>query len=207
MTLSKIIRYALVAVIAVSFTSGCAKDDTHWGQKIEVGKKWWKKEGQSWDRKTNIFMAIGYSNPDLTEKHDLRKSADLDARSQVASFMQSLVKNYLEEVRSNNFSISESVVEASAKETILGSVIVERKYIKKRKHPQYLSLIKVDLGYFFSRIYNEQRRDLAARIKRDNKRLDTEDLDRMIEEKTEAAVKKLKAIEEPAVEKSIGGET
>jgi len=198
----KILKVIAIIFFLVPIMCSCAKEDTHWGQKLDV-KKWWKKEGQSWDRKTNVFMAIGYSNPDWTDKYDMRKSADLDARSQVASFMQSLVKNYMQEIRSKNYAISEGVVEASSKETVLGSIITDRHYMKKGKQKQYLSLIKVDLNYFFGRIYDKYRSDMDAQIRKNNKKLSSEELDQLISEKTEAAIADLKKVEEPAVEKAI----
>ena len=80
MTLSRITKLLLVVLVLFPLVTNCAKDETHWGQKLDPDKKWWKKEGQSWNRKTNIFMTIGYSNPDWTDKYDMRKSADLNAR-------------------------------------------------------------------------------------------------------------------------------
>ena len=197
-----IFRFVMLLVFVIPLFSGCAKEDTHWGQNLDV-KKWWKKEGQSWDRKNNVFMTIGYSNPDWTEKFDMRKSADLDARSQVASFMDSLVKNYMEEVRSHNYAISESAVKASANETILGSVIVDRHYVKKKKQRQYLSLIKVDLNYFFRQIYDRYQSNVASQIRRAHKELTPEEIDTLIKEKTDAALANLKQMEEPVVEKTV----
>jgi len=173
-------RKILPVIILIAFISGCAKDE-HWGQKLDVKGKWWKKEGQSWEPKDKIFMAIGYSNPDWKEKFDARKSADLNARSEVASFMQSLVKNYMKEVRSRHYAISQSTVENSSKETLLGAVIVARHYKKK----QYQSLIKVDLNYFFEQIY------------------ETGDVDARIKAKTEEAIVKMKEMENSIVEKTI----
>jgi hypothetical protein len=192
----------MMVVIVLPLIIGCAKKDTHWGQNLDV-KKWWKKEGQSWDRKTNVFMTIGYSNPDWTEKTDMRKSADLDARSQVASFMQSLVKNYMEEIRSHSYAISESAVKSSANETVLGSVIADRHYVKKKKQRQYLSLIKVDLNYFFRQIYDKYQSDVAGQIRRAHKELSSEEIDALIKAKTDAALSDLKQMEEPAVEKTV----
>lgn len=196
---SRVFAVIVVALFAAPLIFGCAKKDEHWGQKLDIDKKWWKKEGQSWNRKTNIFMTIGYSNPDWKDKYDMRKSADLDARSQVASFMASLVKNYMEEIRSRNFTISETVVQASAEETVLGSVIVARKYKKKR----YMSLIKVDTGYFFAQVYKGYRSDMEAKIKREHRGLSKEKLDEMIQDKVDSSLANLKALEEPAVEKSL----
>lgn len=196
---SYFIPIILIAAISFALAPGCAKDDTHWGQKLDVKKKWWKKEGQSWDRESNVFMAVGYSNPNWKDKYDMRKSADLDARSQVASFMASLVKNYMEEIRSRNFSISESTVEASANETVLGSVIVARKYKAKR----YMSLVKVDTGYFFAQIYKKYRSDMEAKIRRGNPRADPGELDSLIQAKVDSSLAKVKELEAPAVEKSL----
>ena len=199
---SKLFRLILVAfAISLAYGFGCAKDDTHWGQNFDIDSKWWKQEGQSWDRNSNIFMTIGYSNPDWKNKDDARKSADMDARSQVASFMNSLVKNYMQEVRSKSFSLSESIVEASARETVTGSVIVARRYEKGRK--QYLSLIKVDLTDFFARIFENQRSLIADRMKRDEKAARDADLDARIQERIDSAKAQLTAAEAPAVEKSI----
>jgi len=201
MTRSRIFAVILVAFFAVPLVFGCAKKDDHWGQKLDIEKSWWKKkyEGQSWNRTTNVFMTIGYSNPSWTDKYDKRKSADLDARAQVASFMASLVKNYAEEIRSHNFSISESVIQASAEETVLGSVIVARKYKRKR----YMSLVKVDLGYFFAQVYKKYRGDMEAKIKRSHRGASQAKLDELIQEKVDSSMEKLKALEGPAVEKSI----
>jgi len=203
MSLSRISKLAILILIAVPIMAGCAKDETHWGQKLDPDGKWWKKEGQSWDRKSNIFMTIGYSNPDWTDKYDLRKSADLDARSQVASFMNSLVRNYTEEIRSRNYSISESLVEGSAKETITGSVIVSRHYSKGGKYKGYRSLIKVDLTNFFAMIDQEHADQMADRLRKKMKRLDSEELDELIKERTDEAMKVLKESEDPAVEKTL----
>ena len=199
----RISKLLLVALVFVPLVAGCAKDKDHWGQDLNPDKKWWKKEGQSWNRKTNIFMSVGYSNPDWTDKYDMRKSADLDARSQVASFMQSLVKNYMEEIRSRNFSISESIVEGSAKETITGSVIVARHYKKRGKYKGYKSLIKVDLTNFFRKIDQEYSDMMAKRIRRRNRRLSSAKLDELIKEKTDEGLAALKESEDPAVEKTL----
>lgn len=200
MNRKKIVGLFFIVVFAVSLVVGCAQKKDIWGQRFDINKKWWKKEGQSWNRENNVFMTVGYSNPDWVEEYDLRRSADLNARSQVASFMRSLVKNYMEEVRGRRFAISESVVKASSKETIVGSVIVARHYIKKRKHKEYRSLIKVDLNYFFDQIYDQYREDTARRIRRRNASLDTEELNRLIESEVEAAMLELKTAEKPAVE-------
>lgn len=203
MSCRSISKLVILALVIVPLFASCAKEDTHWGQKLDPDKKWWKKEGQSWDRKTNIFMAVGYSNPDWKDKYDMRKSADLDARSQAASFMQSLVKNYMEEIRSRNFSISETIVEASAKETITGSVIVARYYKKGGKYKGYKSLIKVDLTNFFRRIDQEYSDEMAGRIRKKNRKLDSAKLDELIKEKTDEGLAALKESEGPAVEKSL----
>lgn len=195
MNLKKIVSLAVVVLVAASAFFGCAKDDSHWGQKLEIDKKWWKVEGQSWDRKNNVFMAVGYSNPNWSDKYDQRKSADLDARSQAASFMNSLVKNYMQETRSHNYSLSESYVESSANESVLGSVVVARKYWKKKYH----SLIKVDLGYFFSKIYKKYAADMESKIKRSSRHASDEE----INSKIAASLDDLKALEVPAIEKSI----
>jgi len=203
MNLSRISRLLLVVLVLLPLVTSCAKDETHWGQRLDPDGKWWKKEGQSWDRKTNIFMTIGYSNPDWTDKYDLRKSSDLDARSQVASFMNSLVQNYMEEIRSRNYSISESLVEGSAKETITGSVIVSRHYSKGGKYKGYRSLIKVDLTDFFAKIDQEYADEMAGRLRKKMRRLKGDELDELIEERTEEAMNVLKESEEPAVEKTL----
>lgn len=196
----KLIHIVIIALIALPLMLSCSqKSDKHWGQKLEIDKKWWKVEGQSWNRETNVFMTTGYSNPNWTDKYDMRKSADLDARAQVASFMNSLVKNYSEEVRSHNFSISESVIEASAEEAVLGSVIVARKYRKKR----YMSLIKVDLGYFFSGIYKKYRNDMSKRIEKQHRSANQTQLDEIIQEKVDNAMGNLKRLENPAIQKSL----
>ncbi len=197
----RFIIFTLITVFSASgLYLGCAKKD-HWGQELSIDKKWWKKEGHSWNRKDKIFMAIGYSNPDWDNKFDLRKSSDLNARAEVASFMQSLTKNYMQEIRNSNYAISESVVESSADETLLGAAIVARHYNKKRK--QFKSLIKVDLKYFFSQVYDQFRKTNAAQVRRKNRGLSAEELDRRIEESTRAALHKLKKIEDPVVEKTI----
>lgn len=203
MTLSRISKLLLVALFIFPLVTNCAKDDTHWGQKLDPDKKWWKKEGQSWNRKTNIFMTIGYSNPDWTDKYDMRKSADLNARSEVASFMNSLVQNYMEEIRSRNYSISESLVEGSAKETITGSVIVARHYKKRGKYKGYKSLIKVDLTNFFAKIDREYADKMAKRLRRKMRRLKSDELDELIQQRTDEAMNALKESEEPAVEKTL----
>ncbi len=203
MNLSRISRLLLIALVLMPLVTSCAKDETHWGQRLDPDKKWWKKEGQSWDRKTNIFMAVGYSNPDWTDKYDMRKSADLNARSQVASFMNSLVQNYMEEIRSRNYSISESLAEESAKETITGSVIVARHYDKGGKYKGYKSLIKVDLTNFFAKIDQEHADQMAERLRKKMRRLKSDELDELIKERTDEAMKVLKESEEPAIEKTL----
>lgn len=155
----------VIAVMLVMSIGACAKKNEHWGQKFDEKGKWWKQEGQSWDRKDNIFMAVGRSNPDWKDDYDKRRSADLDARAQVAAFMQSLVDNYMKEIRSRNYSISKSVIESSANESVLGSVIVNR----KKKGKIYYSLVKVDLNYFFQKIYDnfkEPNQDALANLKK-----------------------------------------
>lgn len=195
------LRIIVLVLACVALAGACAKDDSHWGQNLDQDGKWWKKEGQSWDRKSNIFMTIGYSNPDWTEKYDLRQSADLNARSQVASFMGSLVGNYMEEVRSRNFSISQSVVEASSKQTVEGSVIVSRYCKKGGKYKGCQSLAKVDLSRFFAAIEkdfaDDMTRDLKKRAKKGG------DIDAEIQEKVQKTIDELKQAEEPSVEKSL----
>jgi hypothetical protein len=201
MKLSKLSVFVVVLLLfAVStFVSCSQRSDRHWGQKLDIDKSWWKMEGQSWDRDKNVFMAVGHSNPNWTDKYDMRKSADLDARAQVAQFMASLVKTYSEEVRSHNFSIGENVIEASAEETVLGSVIVARKHKSKR----YMSLVKVDLGYFFSNVYKAYRNDASRHIERQNKNLSREKLDKLISEKVNEALSNLKKLEGPSVEMAL----
>ncbi len=179
---------ALLIFMAASLIMGCAKDE-HWGQNLDPKGKWWKKEGDSWDPKEKIFMAIGYSNPEWKNKFDQRKSADLNARSEVANFMQSLVSNYMKEVRTHHYAISRSIVENSSNETLLGAVIVARRYEKK----QYKSLIKVDMNYFFERIYENY----------ENSVLESPNVDAKIKAKTDEAIVKLKEMETPIVEKTI----
>ena len=189
--------------VSIFLITACAKSN-HWGQKYDIDKKWWKQEGQSWDRKNNIFMTIGYSNPDWTNKFDLRKSADLNARADVSAFMRSLVLNYMQEVRSRNYAVSSSEVEASSKEALLGSTIVARHYSSRMK--QYKSLIKIDLNYFFNNVYDNVRHSSAKKARKTNKGLTEAELDQKIKESTEKAIADLRAIEEPVVEKSLQGE-
>jgi hypothetical protein len=196
-------RRFILVVATIALVAGCAKDDSHWGQDLDPQGKWWKKEGQSWDRKSNIFMAVGWSNPDWAEKYDQRKSADLDARSQVASFMQSLVRNYMEEVRSRNFAISEGVVEASANQAVTGSIIVARHCKKGGKYKGCQSLVKVDLSQFFCSIEKEFADRMARDMRKKSARMTAAELDAAIEEKTKAALEDLKKAEEPAVEKAL----
>lgn len=200
--------FLLILVFAATALSfGCAKQDDHWGQRFDIKKKWWKKEGQSWDTRNKIFMTIGYSNPDWRNRFDARKSADLNARAEVAGFMNSLVENYMEELRNTDYGISEGMVKSSSKETVIGSVIVTRHYEKRKK--QYQSLIKVDLKYFFRNIYKDFSKKNARRIKAKNRRLSREELDAKIEENTEATIAKLKEMENPVVVKTLeegGGE-
>ena len=124
----------------------CASGGGHWGQNLDPNGKWWKKEGQSWDRKNKIFMVIGTSNPEWTDPDDLRRSSDLNARAEAASFMQSLVSNSMEEVRGKGYALVESRVKATAKESLRGSAIVARHFDKKKKRSY--SLLKIDLRYF-----------------------------------------------------------
>lgn len=201
MLLSRQFKVMMFVVIAFAlFIGACGqKKESHWGQDLREDKNWWKKEGQSWDRETNIFMTVGYSNPSWKHEYDQRKSADLDARAQVAAFMNSLTKNYMEEVRSHNFTISESAVQSSADETILGSAIVSR----KKKSGRYMSLVKVDLGYFFAQVYKKYRSDMENQMRRKYSRMGSAELDQIIDERIETQLDKLKTLEEPAVEKSI----
>lgn len=185
---------------AAAFSFSCAKEE-HWGQKFDIKGSWWKKEGQSWDPKNKIFMTIGHSNPDWKDRFDARKSADLNARAEVAGFMSSLVKNYMQELRNTDYGISESIVESSSEETIIGSVIVARHYTKGKK--LYQSLIKVDLKYFFDNIYDDFRKQNAARLRAKNRRMAKEDLDAKILANTEEALAKLKEMENPVVEKTL----
>jgi hypothetical protein len=203
MSLSRISKVIILVLVLAPILAGCAKDESHWGQNLDPDSKWWKKEGQSWDRKTGIFMSVGYSNPDWTDKYDMRKSADLNARSQVASFMNSLVQNYMEEIRSRNYSISESLAEESAKETITGSVIVARHYDKRGKYKGYKSLIKVDLTNFFAKIDQDYADQMAGRLRKKMRRLKSDELDELIKERTDEAMKVLKESEDPAVEKTL----
>lgn len=201
MVLSRMLMSAVIIALVSSFMIGACgqKKESHWGQELKIDDDWWNKEGQSWDRETNIFMAVGYSNPSWKHRYDQRKSADLDARAQVAAFMNSLVKNYMEEVRSHNFTIAESAVQASADETILGSVIVAR----KKKSDRYMSLVKVDLGYFFAQVYKKYRSDQEWKMRRKYRQVEASELDEIIDERIDTQLQKLKKLEEPAVEKSL----
>jgi len=203
MKITKAKTIAVVALLLFAFTlGGCGGKDAHWGKTFDEKGSWWKQEGQSWDRETNVFMTIGYSNPDWKDKYDARKSADLNARAQVSEFMASLVKSYMEETRSRHFTISESIVRSVANETVLGSVIVARKFKKK----QYMSLIKVDLGYFFGTVYKQYMAESEAKIRRANPKATESELDEMIRAKVDSAVENLKKAEEPAVEKAVAAE-
>lgn len=183
-------KIIMFAVAIVFMFSACAKQD-HWGQKLDINDSWWKKEGQSWDRKDKIFMAVGFSNPSWKEKYDLRNSADLSARSQVSTFMDSLVKNYMKEVRTTHHAISRSIVESVSNQTLLGAVIVARHFTKGKN--QYESLIQVDMNYFFDQIYDKYEESLAL----------NEDADAKIKAKAQEAILKLKEIEDPIIEKTI----
>ncbi|MBN1282335.1 MAG: hypothetical protein JXA24_01000 [Proteobacteria bacterium] len=195
------LRIIVLVLACAALAGACAKDESHWGQRLDPDGKWWKKEGQSWDRKSNIFMTIGHSNPDWTEVYDQRQSADLNARSQVASFMGSLVANYMEEVRSRNFTISQSVVEASSKQTVEGSVIVSRHCKKGGKYKGCRSLIKVDLSRFFAMVENDFADDMTRDLRRRAKR--SADIDAEIQEKVQKTIEELKQAEEQSVEKTL----
>lgn len=200
MSTSRVFRIVVFALVALPLIWACGqKKEAHWGQELSIDMKWWKKEGQSWNRETNIFMTIGYSNPSWKDEYDMRKSADLDARAQVANFMNSLVKSYMEEIRSHNFTIAESVVEANADETVLGSVIVERKKHKGK----YMSLIKVDLGYFFAQIYKKYRNDMENQMRRKHRKVNVNELNQLIDERIDTSLAQLKELEEPAVENAM----
>lgn len=198
----RILTRTAVIALALAFTLGlasCGKKADHWGQYFDESGSWWKQEGQSWDRDNNIFMTIGYSNPDWKDKYDARKSADLNARAQVAEFMASLVKSYMQEIRSKNFAMSESELKSIADETVVGAVIVDRKFKKK----QYMSLIKVDVGYFFSTVYKKYRADAEAKVRRANPKASGTELDELIRSKVDAALVELEKAKEPSVEKAM----
>jgi hypothetical protein len=197
--LSTLFVALLIPIMAITFMTSCSQKQDHWGQKFEIEEDWWKKEGQSWNRELKLFMTIGYSNPSWKTKYDLRKSADLDARAQVATFMSSLVKNYMEEIRGHRYAISESSVTSSAHETVIGSVIVARKYKSKK----YMSLIKVDLGYFFDTIYRKHELKMEADIRRRNRGVNGKKLNELIQAKLEKALDDLRTLEVPAIEKTI----
>jgi hypothetical protein len=198
----KLIGKALLIVVVV-FAFSCAKQD-HWGQRFKEDGKWWQQEGQSWDVKNKIFMTIGYSNPDWKDEFDLRRSSDTDARAQIAAFMQSLVDNYISETRANNFAVSESVVKSSAKESVIGAVIVSRHYEKRKK--RYYSLIKVDLKYFFNNIYDSYAKSMELDIRRKERKLTKDELDTKIKEEVADALLKLESLEDPVVRKTIEDE-
>jgi hypothetical protein len=188
-----------MVVVFASASVSCGKKADHWGKNFDESGSWWNQEGQSWNRDNNVFMTIGYSNPDWKDKYDARKSADLNARAQVAEFMASLVKTYADEVRSRNFTISESEIKSAADETVIGSVIVDRKFKKK----QYMSLIKVDLGYFFASVYKKYRAGEEAKISRSNPKANGAELDALIRSKVDAAAAELQQAEAPSVEKAM----
>jgi hypothetical protein len=106
----------------------------------------------------------------------------------------------MEEVRSRNFSISQGVVESSAKEAILGSAIVDRHFMKKKGKVQCLSLIKVDLGYFFARANKRTIDELSTTSHKPSRQAD---VDAQIKETSAAALDTLKAAEDSAVDKTI----
>ncbi len=191
----------LLPLVAVTVV-GCSQKKSHWGQTFDIEDDWWKREGQSWDRESNIFMTIGYSNPAWKTKYDMRKSADLDARAQVASFMRSLVKNYMEEIRGHRYAVSESLVRQAADETVIGAVIVARKY-KGGRNRRYRSLIKVDLDYFFDDIYAEMAEKVADRVRKRAGALGEEELDRRIHSQIDKALADIEPLEIPTVEKTV----
>ncbi|MBI2980813.1 MAG: hypothetical protein HYY44_00645 [Deltaproteobacteria bacterium] len=152
---NRVLKFVVLfcSVLSLLAIDGCVSGGRHWGQNLDPDSKWWKKEGESWDRKNKIFMVIGASNSEWTDPDDLRKSSDLNARAEATSFMQSLVENYTEEVRGKGYALVESRVKATAKEALLGSVIVSRHFEKKAK--KYHSLLQIDLRYFFDQIYDD----------------------------------------------------
>jgi len=197
--LSSLLVAILIPIMVITFVAGCSQKKDHWGQKFDIEESWWKNEGQSWDRELRLFMTVGYSNPAWKTKYDLRKSADLDARAQVATFMSSLVENYMKEIRGHRYAISQSEVASSASETVIGSVIVARKYKRKK----YMSLIKVDLGYFFDTIYRKMELKMESNIRRKNRGMSDKRLNEIIQEKLDRTIENLKKFETPAVEKTI----
>ncbi len=197
--MSSILITLLIPIMVVVFLTSCSQKNDHWGQKFDIEENWWKSEGQSWDRELRLFMTVGYSNPAWKTKYDLRKSADLDARAQVATFMSSLVGNYMKEIRGHRYAISQSEVASSANETVIGSVIVARKY----KGKKYMSLIKVDLGYFFDSIYRKMELGMEAKIRKGNRGMSDKRLNEIIQEKLDRTIENLKKFETPAVEKTI----
>jgi len=173
----------------------------HWGQDLNPEKKWWKKEGHSWDRKHKIFMAIGYSNPEWEDQNAKRKSADLAASGEASKFMQQLVKTYIREANYDNYKVNEDVVESSSHETLIGSVIVSRKYIKKNK--EYRSLLQVDLSYFFDHLNKRLLANEKERMQKKTDQLSPEEADEKIMAHLGEIETKLENIETKTLDKTF----
>ena len=192
-----LVAFCLTSFLALSACGG----KQHWGQDLDAKEKWWKKEGHSWNRKTKIFMAIGYSNPQWDDKNAKRKSADLNASAEASKFMQQLMKTYIREANHDNYNVNEEIVESSSRETLIGSVIVSRKYIKKGQ--EYRSLLKVDLAYFFKNLNKRLMASERQRLKQKNRSLSPSEANENIINQLDIMDKKLNKIENKTLDKTF----
>ena len=179
---------------------GCGSKQK-WGQDLNPEKKWWVKEGHSWDAGKKIFMAIGYSNPEWEDHNAKRKSADLNASAEAAKFMQQLVSTYMREANYHNYHVNEEIVSASSRETLIGSVVIARKYLKKED--EYRSLLKVDLNYFFNHLKKRVLDNERERAGHTYKQMSPEQTEARIASHLSEIEAKLKTIETQTLEKTF----
>lgn len=144
-------------------------------------------------------MAVGHSNPNWTDSHQQRKSADLNASAEASKFMQQLVKTYMKEADRQNFAVAEDIVESSSREALIGAVIVARHKDKKKG---FLSLLKVDLGYFFDRVEDRVKAVEKSRGTGLGQARGAE-LDEQVQAHLEKIGQKLRQIEEATLKKEM----
>ena len=141
----------LVAILGCLFLiSSCSSKQKKWGKEFDLEGKWWEQNAQSYDPNTKFFMASGMSRGNYDSIRLERDSADMDARKQVANFMQSMVSTYIKECTVNGVDASENMVKAVSEEVLVGSAFVARHYNEAQKI--YYSLVKIDLKYFFDNV-------------------------------------------------------
>jgi hypothetical protein len=184
----------LIAILcSLLLLISCASSEKKWGKEFDLEGKWWEQNAQSYDPNTKIFMATGMSRGNYNSIRLERDSADMDARKQIANFMQTMVTTYMKESSKNNVDTSENIVKAVSEEVLVGSAFVARHYSESDKI--YYSLVKIDLKYFFDKV-KDKVIDSANKTLMDKYReLDPDKREKEVESEIDELKQKVEVVE------------